>query len=75
MGETIVHLAQRMDDEVDRRLERLGDRQLAIEPLLGLRPIFDAIGQALVVDDDQEIEIGLVALGGMRLVDPAAARI
>ena len=35
----------------------------------------DAVGQPLVVDDDQQVEVGLVALGRVRLVDPAAARI
>src|SRR3546814_15142455 len=40
-----------------------------------LRPIFDAVGQALVVHDDQQIIVGLIALGGVRLIDPAAAGI
>src|SRR3546814_13468206 len=28
-----------------------------------------------MVDDDEQVEVGLVSLGGVRLVDPAAARI
>ena len=62
MRQTVIHLMQRMDDEIDGRPERPGDRQLAVEPLLGLGPILDAVGQALVIDGDQEIEVGLVAL-------------
>ena len=73
MGETVGHLAQRMDDEVDGRAKRLGDRQLANEPVLGLLPIADTVGQALIVDDIQKIEVRLVAPGHVRLIDPAAA--
>src|SRR3546814_3494305 len=28
-----------------------------------------------MIDDDEEVEVGLVALGGMRLIDPSPARI
>src|SRR4051812_41564312 len=28
-----------------------------------------------MVDDDEEVKVGLITLGGMRLIDPAAARI
>jgi hypothetical protein len=62
-----------MDDEIDRRLERLGDRELAVEPLLRLRPRLNPIRQALVVDDDQQVKVRLVAFCRVRLVDPAAA--
>jgi hypothetical protein len=75
MREAIVHFAQRVDDEVDRRAQRLRDRKFAVEPVLGGRPEFDAIGQLVVVDDDEQIEVGLIALGGVRFIDPAAARI
>jgi hypothetical protein len=62
-----------VNDEVDGRSQRLGDRQLPVEPVVGAGPEFRPVGQLLMIDDDEEIEIGLVALGGVRLVDPAAA--
>src|SRR3546814_8204518 len=44
-------------------------------PIFELRPEVDLVGQPLVVDDDQEIEVRTIALCGVRLVDPATARI
>ena len=73
--ETVVHLVQRVDDEIDRRAQRFRDRQLAIEPLLGLYPILNPVRQAIVVDDDQKVEVGLIGLRRVRLVDPSAASI
>src|SRR3546814_8563844 len=64
-----------MDDEIDRRLERLGDRQFAIEPIFQLQPIIDPVGQPFVIDDDQQVEIRLITFGRMRFIDPSAARI
>src|SRR3546814_21186185 len=64
-----------MDDEIDRRLERLGDRQFAIEPIFQLQPIIDPVGQPFVIDDDQQVEIQLITFGRMRFIDPSAARI
>src|SRR3546814_13501057 len=64
-----------MNDEVDRRLERLVDRKLADEPVFELAPEIDLLGETLIIDDDEKVEVGAVALGGVRLIDPAAARI
>ena len=75
MGKAVIHLLQRMDDEVYRRLDAAGDAIFADQPVIELRPIFDAVGQPLVADDDEQIIVGLVALGGMRLIDLGAARI
>lgn len=47
----------------------------AHQPLIELGPVLDPIREPLVADDDQEVEVGPVALGGVRLVDPGAARI
>src|SRR3546814_6595761 len=69
MREPVIHLLQRMNDEVHRRVQRFVDRKLADEPVLELQPEIDPLGQALVVDDDEEVEIRPIALGGMRLVD------
>jgi hypothetical protein len=63
-----------VDDEIDRRVQRLVDRQFADEPVLELQPEIDPLGQALVVDDDEQVEIRTIALGGMGLIDPAATR-
>src|SRR3546814_16788304 len=64
-----------MNDEVDRRLERLVDRKLADEPVFELAPEIDLLGETLIIDDDEKVEVGAVALGGERRIDPAAARI
>jgi hypothetical protein len=55
-------------------VQRLVDRELAGQPVVELGPEVDLVGQPLVVDDDEEIEVRAIALGGVRLVDPAAAR-
>src|SRR3546814_729601 len=70
-----VHLLQGVVDEVDRRGQGLVDRQLANEPVVQLEPKIDLLGQSLVVDDDEQIEVRPIALGGVRLIDPAATRI
>ena len=75
MGEAVVHFLQGVDDEVDRGLERLVDRQFADEPVIELAPEIDLLGEPFVVDDDQQVEVRAIALGRMRLIDPAAARV
>src|SRR3546814_15588042 len=73
VGEAVVHLLQGMNDEVDRRLERLVDRKLADEPVFELAPEIDLLGETLIIDDDEKVEVGAVALGGVRPIEPAAA--
>ena len=73
--ETIVHFLQGVHDEVDRCLERTRDAVFAHQPVIELGPVFDPVGQPLVVDDDKQIVIRLIALRGMRFVDLGAARI
>src|SRR3546814_10249509 len=36
--EPVVHFLDGVDDEIDRRVERLVDRQFAVEPVLDLQP-------------------------------------
>lgn len=60
---------------MSRCLQRLGDAEFPVQPVFQLEPIGHTIGQPLVVDDDQQIEIGTIALGSVRLVNPATARI
>src|SRR3546814_3864259 len=43
--ETVVHLLQRMHDEIHRRVQALVDRKFADEPILKLEPIIDAFRQ------------------------------
>lgn len=73
--QAVVHVLQAVHNEVHRRAQRLGNRQLLDETGLGALPIGDPVGQLLLVDDDEQVEIGLVALGRMRLVDLAFAGI
>lgn len=75
MGEAVIHLAKRMNDEINRRFEALGYSEFLIEPFFGIRPIFDPVGNILAIDDYQEIKIRPVAFCRVRLVDPTAARI
>jgi hypothetical protein len=49
--------------------------QFAVQPVLGGRPELHPIGELVLVDDHQQVEIRLIALRGVGLVDPAAARI
>ena len=57
MRQPVVHLLQGVDDEVDRRVQRLVDRQLTNEPVVQLEPEIDLLGQSLVVDDYQQIKV------------------
>jgi hypothetical protein len=68
-----MFLQHTVDDEIDRGLDGAGDAVFAHQPVIDLGPVFDAIGQPLVVDDDQQVIVRLVALGGVWLVDPVAA--
>src|SRR3546814_1501866 len=70
MRESVIHLVQRMDDEVDRRPQRLLDGVGADQPFLGLRPIGGAIGQFLLADDHEDIVITLVLVRRQRRIDP-----
>src|SRR3546814_14814212 len=69
--ETVVHLLQRMHDEIHRRVQALVDRKFADEPILKLEPIIDAFRQTFVVDDDEQIKVGKISVCGMGLIDPA----
>ena len=62
-----------MDDQADRRRQFLGHAIIAQEAVLGLVPIVDGIGQPFVVDDDEDIIIGVIAALGIG--DPVAARV
>lgn len=55
-----------------RRLARLriaqdlaGQAIFAHQPIIELRPILDPIGEPLVVDDDEQIVVGLVDVNGL----------
>jgi hypothetical protein len=62
-----------VDDQPYRRRQLLGDAIIAEEPVLGLVPVIDQIGQPLVVDDDEDVVIRIIAAN--RIGDPVAARI
>lgn len=59
MSKAVVHFAQGMNDEVNGRAQGLRGRQLGVQPLLQLEPVLDPVGEALVVDDDEQAEIRL----------------
>jgi len=56
-----------VDDDVDRAR----DAGVARDPVLGDVPVIGDIGEVFMTDDDQQVEIGLVAVG--RFVDPVVA--
>ena len=70
-----VHFVQRVHDH----LHRGGDRTVALDAVLGRAPDaaagIGALAQLLVIDDHQDVVVGLVALAHMPLVHPAAARV
>ena len=70
--EAVIHFAERVDDEVDRRPQCLVDGKFADQAVVELEPVIDLVGQPLVVDDDQDIEVRAIAFGRVRFVDPAA---
>jgi hypothetical protein len=53
-----------MDDDVDWP----ADRRIAKDPVLGDIPVIGDLGEVAVTDDDQQVEVGLIAILG--LVDP-----
>lgn len=66
--ELIVHVFQAVHDEIDRCRNPLRYRHLAKEMVVGLGPIFHRIGQAIVVDDDEDMADTLSrAERGMRM--------
>lgn len=64
-----------MDDEVHRSAKRLRNTQFLVEPVFGFCPIFNAVGNIAPVDDEEKIEVGLIALGGVWFINPATARL
>ena len=67
--ERLVHLVQRMDDDVHRPPD-LGVPQDAV---LGDVPIMGDVGEIVMIDDNKEVEIRLVAV--LRLIDPIVTRV
>src|SRR3546814_10955249 len=53
------------------RSDRTGDGRVARDPVLGDIPVVGDVGEILVADDDQQIEVGLIAVLG--LVHPVIA--
>ena len=68
--ELLVHILEAVIDKADRGPERLSFRQFGEQPVLGLRPELGNVGQILVVDNDQQIEVRIVASD--RILDPVA---
>lgn len=69
--ELVVHVHQRMHDEIDGCGEVPGDGQLAHQMIVGDRPPCLQIGEGVGVDDDEQVIIGNVTAGA--ILDPIAA--
>lgn len=69
--ELLVHIREAVNDEADRRAQRLRDRHLAHQSVVSYCPVIDDIGQTLIIDHDSQIIVQLVAAN--RIVDPIAA--
>src|SRR3546814_9132375 len=66
MRQPVIHLLQGVNDEIDRCPQPVQDHGLAVEALRRLFPIFEPVGQLLLVDDDEQIEIRSIAALGVR---------
>jgi hypothetical protein len=62
-----VHLAPGVDDEAHRRF----NRRVMDQPIGGLVPVVGELAELAVVDDDQQIKIGPIALHREGLIDPS----
>ena len=69
LAEAQVHLGHGVDDDVDDA----ADGRVALDAVLGHVPVVGRFRQLLVTDDDQDVEVGLVA--GVRRIDPVLAGI
>ncbi|MNV21537.1 hypothetical protein D3C71_1124750 [compost metagenome] len=67
--ERVVHLREVMNDDVDGPT----DIGVAQDRVLRVPPVVGDVGQLLMADDDQQVEIRQVAV--LRLIDPVGARI
>ena len=65
-------VAEAMDDEVHGRVYASGDRLLAQETVVRLRPIFGDIGELVVIDDDQQVIVAEMAATGLATQSPRA---
>ncbi|OHD02558.1 MAG: hypothetical protein A3H25_13805 [Sphingomonadales bacterium RIFCSPLOWO2_12_FULL_63_15] len=72
VSEAIIHLLQGVDDEVYRRLQILSDRSFTVQAFVCLLPVIKPIGQFLLIDDNQQVEIRLISFRRVRFIDPAA---
>lgn len=68
MRQAVVHFAERVDDEIDRCPQCLVDGEFAHQSVVELQPVVDLVGQALVIDDDQDIEVRAIAFGRVRFI-------
>src|SRR3546814_5370322 len=69
----VVHLLKRVDDQADRVAQPAEDDMVAAEPVLEIDPVL-RLGELVLVDDDEDVVVGHIALGRLRLIDAFAAR-
>ncbi len=65
VSKAVVHFLQCVNDEIDGCVERPCHAIFAHESVIELHPVFDPVGQPLVVDYDKQIIVRPVAFGGM----------
>ena len=57
----VVHVVERVNDEVHWRFQMLGDRQLTDEAFRGTLPVLARLRGEMRIDDDEQIVVGPVA--------------
>src|SRR3546814_3563780 len=73
IGEIIIHLLERVDDQAHRMTQPVKNHIIARQPVLEMIPIF-VIGKFELIDDDEDVIVRDIPLLGVRLVYPLAAR-
>ena len=66
-AERLIHLGQVVDDDVNDA----ADGRVALNPVLGFPPVVGGIGQLRMANNDEQIEVGQIAVVG--LIDPVVA--
>ena len=64
---------RRKTDAPLRGAQRAGEAIFAHQPVIELGPVLDAVNQTLVIDDNKQIIVRLVALSSMGFIDPCSA--
>src|SRR5579872_1939012 len=69
----LVHILQAVVNDADGRPQPLAFGELGKQPVLSLGPELRPVGQIFMADDNQQVEVGIIAT--YRIIDPVAAGI